>query len=146
MKIFAERLKASREKARIDQKRLAENIGLSVITLSRYENGHRKPNTDDLQKLAVALDTSVAYLMGETDDPKPKNTPLSENAMFSHSAESAIVKSDPRTEVFNELASDPRKFAAAALISDMNDDQLRKVYDFLYDQKQLAEMKRQLGA
>jgi hypothetical protein len=34
----------------------------------------------------------------------------------------------------------------AALLADMNDDQLRKAYDFLSDQKQLAELKRQRGA
>ena len=35
------------------------------------ENGRSNPKAEELSKIAVALDTSVAYLMGETDDPQP---------------------------------------------------------------------------
>ena len=66
MEKFAERLKSARKKAGMEQAELAEIVKISAITLSRYENGHRKPNIDDTAKLAAALNTSVSYLMGES--------------------------------------------------------------------------------
>jgi len=71
MKKFAERLKSARKNARIGQTELAEKVKISVVTLSRYENGKRNPNVEDLRALADALDTTNAYLLGETDDPSP---------------------------------------------------------------------------
>jgi transcriptional regulator with XRE-family HTH domain len=65
------------------QTQLAETIGVHVITLSRWENEVRVPDGNDLQKLAVALNTSVSYLLGETADPSPpgEHAPPS-NAIF----------------------------------------------------------------
>jgi hypothetical protein len=37
-------------------------------------SAEREPKIGDLQALARALDTSVAYLMGETDDPQTQKT------------------------------------------------------------------------
>jgi transcriptional regulator with XRE-family HTH domain len=135
------------------QAQLAEAIGVHEMTLRRWEAGSRVPNADDLKKLAAALNTSVAYLMDETDNPEPlkaKILSLSENIGFLDSAEvnseSKAPQPDPRAPVFEELSADPRKFAAAALLADMDDDQLRKSYDFLSDQKQLAELKKRQGA
>lgn len=51
------------------QTQLAEALGVSVDTVRRWEQGKRPPDTEMLQKLAQALDTSTAYLLGETDDP-----------------------------------------------------------------------------
>ena len=51
------------------QTQLAEALGVSVDTVRRWEQGKRPPDTEMLQRLAQALDTSTAYLLGETDDP-----------------------------------------------------------------------------
>ena len=52
------------------QTQLAEVLGVSVDTVRRWEQGKRTPDTDMLQKLAQALDTTTGYLLGETDDPR----------------------------------------------------------------------------
>lgn len=50
------------------QTQLAEALGVSVDTVRRWEQEKRTPDTNMLQKLAQALDTTTAYLLGETDD------------------------------------------------------------------------------
>lgn len=65
---FGERLKRVR-KGRYNQEELASLIGVHTNTISRWENGSRSPDAGTLQKLAQALDTTTAYLLGETDDP-----------------------------------------------------------------------------
>lgn len=65
---FGERLKRVR-KGRYNQEELASLIGVHTNTISRWENGSRSPDADTLQKLAQALDTTTAYLLGEVDDP-----------------------------------------------------------------------------
>ena len=65
---FGERLRKSR-KGRLNQEELASLIGVHTNTISRWENGSRSPDTDMLQKLAQALDTTTGYLLGETDEP-----------------------------------------------------------------------------
>ena len=69
MKELADRIRQARRRAGMKQTDLAEKSNLSVPTISRYENGERSPTANDLLVLAAVLDTSIAYLMGETDDP-----------------------------------------------------------------------------
>jgi transcriptional regulator with XRE-family HTH domain len=52
------------------------------------------------------------------------------------------LNNDPQVEVLKDIAGDPRKFAAAALLSGMDENQLRKAFEYLSDQKQLAEYQR----
>lgn len=66
---FGERLRSAR-KGRYNQEELASFIGVHTNTISRWENGSRSPDAGTLQKLAQALDTTTAYLLGETDNPK----------------------------------------------------------------------------
>lgn len=50
---------------------MAEALGVSPKTVSHWETGEREPDLATLHELARILDTSVAYLVGETDDPGP---------------------------------------------------------------------------
>ncbi|MDO5116572.1 MAG: helix-turn-helix transcriptional regulator [Synergistaceae bacterium] len=69
---FASRLVDLRKvKCKYNQEELARQIEISVDSIRRWEKGNQVPRADELQKLAVALNTSVAYLIGETDDPRP---------------------------------------------------------------------------
>lgn len=65
-----ERIKHLR-KGKYTQSELAELIGVHETTIRRWEQGRdRGPDLDALKRIAHALETSVAYLTGETDDPK----------------------------------------------------------------------------
>ena len=66
---MANRIKEMREALKITQTQLAEKIERSRVTVMRWENGDRLPDTDEIKSLALALNTSISYLTGETDDP-----------------------------------------------------------------------------
>ncbi|GHT01117.1 hypothetical protein AGMMS50276_28470 [Synergistales bacterium] len=68
---IGERIKEERKKKGFNQAQLAELIGVHEMTLRRWENDIRSPNSKSLYALADALNTSANYLMGETDDPAP---------------------------------------------------------------------------
>ena len=69
--IFPERLKLLREKERYSLEGLSKIIGVKSNTIWRWENNKAKPDTDTVVRIAHALNTTVAYLLGETDDPTP---------------------------------------------------------------------------
>lgn len=83
---FGERLKRVR-KGRYNQEELASLIGVHTNTISRWENGSRSPDAGTLQKLAQALDTTTAYLLGEVDDPArlSASQPTSKTVVLSES-------------------------------------------------------------
>ena len=64
------RIKALR-KGKFNQAELAELVGVHETTLRRWEQERdRGPDLDALKRIAEVLDTSVAYLTGETDNPE----------------------------------------------------------------------------
>ena len=65
------RIKKCREKFGYSQTRLAELLEMSQNHISQIERGVRGLSRKMLPALAAALNTTVAYLMGETDDPNP---------------------------------------------------------------------------
>ncbi len=54
-----------RQKLDMKQKELADKVGITEATLSRYENGKRNPRGDIAAKLAKALDVTTDYLLNE---------------------------------------------------------------------------------
>lgn len=78
MSTMGERIKLVREKKGLKQEKLGELIGAHAVTISRWERGINQPNSDALKRIAHVLETSVAYLTGETDDPKRYTSRLSE--------------------------------------------------------------------
>ena len=61
---FADRLKQLREIRGITQDQLAEAIGVTRQSLSRYEYGERTPNAIVLHDIAVYFDVTLDYLLG----------------------------------------------------------------------------------
>jgi len=66
-----ERIRNLREDNDLFQKELAEYLKCSQVTYSRYELGKRDIPTDVLKKLANYFNTSIDYLLDETDVKKP---------------------------------------------------------------------------
>ncbi len=64
------RLKQQRTALHISQELLAEELDVHVNTIRRWEQGKQAPDANKLELLAEALDTTVAYLSGETDNPQ----------------------------------------------------------------------------
>lgn len=68
-KEFGMKLLAQMKQQKVTQKELAERIGTTEATLSRYVSGDREPKAEVLANIATALHTTSDYLLGiESDD------------------------------------------------------------------------------
>lgn len=70
MNTIGERIGYLRDILNMKQKVLAEQIGVTKATMSKYENNINIPNADILCKIAEALDTSTDFLVGRTSHIK----------------------------------------------------------------------------
>ena len=64
------RIKDLREDNDLTQKQIADLLHIKQNTYSQYENGHRQLPLDILIKLARFYDTSIDYILGETNQKK----------------------------------------------------------------------------
>ena len=69
--LLSERVEELLSAKQLSKTQIAEKVGVDYTTLWRKLRGARGVNTDFLLKLAEALGTSAAYLLGETDNPNP---------------------------------------------------------------------------
>lgn len=65
------RLKILRKEKKLTQDELAREIGVSKITVLRWENGERQIKPDKIQQLANYFEVSEAYLLGYDIGTKP---------------------------------------------------------------------------
>lgn len=63
-----ERLKRILKIRNYSQKELAESIGITEVTISRYLKGNRIPSAENILAMAFVLDVSSDYLLGLNDD------------------------------------------------------------------------------
>lgn len=68
---YYRRIRELREDHDLTQKALAEKLGMKQPQYFRYEQGYRDIPTDILIQLANLYDTSIDYLLGRTNSPKP---------------------------------------------------------------------------
>ena len=66
--LIPERLKCVREQLNLSKAEAARWIGLTAASYVRYEAGDRSPSPQVINTIAEKLGTSVAYLVGKTDD------------------------------------------------------------------------------
>lgn len=63
-----QRIRDMREDHNLTQAKLAKMLGMSQTGYSKYETGENDIPTQVLIKLARLYQTSIDYLLGETDD------------------------------------------------------------------------------
>lgn len=68
MDTFGKKLKEGREAKAFSQAELARQIKSHHSIVGKYERDEVKPTIDVVKKLAEALDTTVGYLLGESED------------------------------------------------------------------------------
>ena len=61
-KVFGKRIKELRERKKLTQEKLAEKVGLDLQTISRIETGYYFTSFENLEKLANALEVTMADL------------------------------------------------------------------------------------
>ncbi|WP_311403657.1 helix-turn-helix domain-containing protein [Limosilactobacillus vaginalis] len=64
------RIRECRKAAGISQTELSNVLGVSFVSISRYERGLSEPNLATWERLAKALHVSPAYLVGWSNKPK----------------------------------------------------------------------------
>lgn len=62
---IGERLKKYRKEKRMTQKDVADRAGVTVTSVSRWENGEREPTFRDVEKIAEALGVTMEELTRE---------------------------------------------------------------------------------
>ncbi len=83
---LGEKIRYLRRKERMTQEELAHALNVQRNTVWRWENEKANPDKDTIVLLASILNTSVAYLTNETDDParaaptRPEPEQLKSNA------------------------------------------------------------------
>ncbi len=68
---FPDRLASLRKQRGLTQQALADQVGLHVIQVRRYERGSSQPTLDVIRRLAVALSVSADALVFESDERGP---------------------------------------------------------------------------
>ena len=56
--------------------KLGVSLGVSYMTIRRWEAGKSKPKIDELKELAEIFDTSLEYLMGQVEDNEKDTIPI----------------------------------------------------------------------
>ena len=78
---IVERLMIYRKRAGLTKKELAERAGISVSTVTKYENDVSNPDHEILSRMAIVLNVSVNKLMLGFNDPSkdmPKESLIKE--------------------------------------------------------------------
>jgi len=68
MDSFGKRLADCRKAKKLSQKELAKIFSTSHTTIGKYERNEMTPSIEAAKKLAKILDTTVGYLLAETEN------------------------------------------------------------------------------
>lgn len=68
MNTFGKKIAALRKESKMSQGDLAKMLNTSISVIGRYERDEMKPSIEVAQKIAGFLNTTVGYLLGETED------------------------------------------------------------------------------
>ena len=68
---FPERMAALRKEHSLTQQALADNVGVHLTQIQRYESGAVQPTLDVIRRLAIALSVSADVLVFDKDERGP---------------------------------------------------------------------------
>lgn len=86
------RIRTRRKKLGISGKDIADALNTTKVTVSRWETGKSEPDDKTKFELAKLLKTSVAYLMGETDNPDPDFSTALGNIVYEEDRKKQEIK------------------------------------------------------
>lgn len=70
MSTIGERIKLKRKMAGLTQEQLANKVGISMMSIRRYESGERLVTDETLQKIAAALNVPPLYFLDDDFEHK----------------------------------------------------------------------------
>ncbi len=68
MNSFGSKMATLRKSKKLNQSDLAKSLSTSMSVIGRYERDEMTPSINAAVKIATILDTTVGYLLGETND------------------------------------------------------------------------------
>jgi transcriptional regulator with XRE-family HTH domain len=67
MDTYGKKMAALRKERKMTQEELAKKLSTSISVVGRYERDEMTPSIEVAKKIAGFLDTTVGYLLGETE-------------------------------------------------------------------------------
>jgi transcriptional regulator with XRE-family HTH domain len=110
---LGDRLKSLREKQNKSQLRVAKDLGLSNVQLSRYESGDRKPDPEVIASFADYYEVTTDYLLGRKDVVETPKPPLPAEDVLGkviNVSGKEIKLSEEELKVFNKIKEQPVLF------------------------------------
>ncbi len=89
---IGDRVKEARAAADLSQDELGEKIGVKRQTIGKWESGDTYPDTENLEKLCIAFDCDLAYLLGEIKQRRRITADVSEVTGLSEDAVEYLSK------------------------------------------------------
>ena len=102
--IFAERLSLLLKEQGISQKELAEVVGVTEASMSRYIHSERIPKSAIIANIATALHTTSDYLLGTETEGGSENEFGKIKRLLARNAPS--MTTEQKKELINTLLSD----------------------------------------
>lgn len=93
MASIGERILNLRKNLNLSQKELAQKVGITEASLSRYENNLREPKAEIIAKISETLGCSTDYLLGLT------------NNKVTYTPESSAIINKTRYKTYEEIES-----------------------------------------
>lgn len=90
--MIGERIRTLRKQKRMSQAELGNQIGIRPNTVAKWERGELTPRGTSIAKAAKALETTSAYILGETDDPSSRGYMLQTGREESVSEKRLIIR------------------------------------------------------
>ncbi len=108
METLGSKIRAARKDKKMTQEELADRIGAARPSISYWENGKVKPDSESLRKLAEVLKVPMSYLFSENDnivDTYESNSADTKNikSAFQNAQILQNTSAIPGTEVFATL-------------------------------------------
>lgn len=134
--MLGKRITELRQKKEMSQEELAKLLHVDQSTVSYYENGKKHPSYEVLQKLASIFHTSIDYLLGRTDDPRPVEEIVEEakhspEIQAAHSRIEEALAGDPDAEelltFWKEMKERENLFLLFKQVRPLSDESIRRV-------------------
>lgn len=102
LEVFSERLKTLRLKQGLRQSDLAKKAGLHQVEIAYYENGVRKPNDENMVKIAKVLKVNKDYLNYGEGEVELNKKPYGTEVILRHVKDNKIQNNLKKVQNLSE--------------------------------------------
>jgi transcriptional regulator with XRE-family HTH domain len=127
------RIRHARKAQKLTQQELAKQLGISTVTLNRYEKGHRSPDTDILGRLVSILKCDAQWVVtGEEIIPAGHKPAV-------------VIRSSDQEECLSDSTQDPLLSNIVLLLKNELPEAKEHILKILIGRKQMKDGLNALG-